>query len=259
MVNSCRYDQPYCFQAHLNIRELENLNTCLKRLYQKHLLIPISNNIADRDYLYLGTNIPSFHIPSLCMYTNIKHDPSIASQHSVMISCTHNDCIPSTIPAEPKPKERYEWKDIMQKKALICIPYEASTMSLFEHYSSGVPLFIPSKHFYKQLILSNKAVMCSFNTQNYWTNKIPIYLKDTTNLDWWLDRCDYYDNKNMPYVHYFDSWEDLTQQIHQFQFSKEAYAKKQEHLEKRKEWILNQWKKIMEKTFPVLMVNLGIE
>lgn len=259
MVNSCRYDQPYCFPHHLNVNELEKLNACLQRLYQNKLLVPISNNIADRDYLYLGTHIPSFHIPSLCMYTGIQHDPDIASKRSVMISCTHNDCIPSSVPAEPKPKEQYAWSDIMQRKALVCIPYEVSTMSLFEHYSSGVPIFIPSKTFYKHLILSNKAVMCSFNTKNYWTNQIPSYLKETSNLDWWLERCDYYDNENMPYIHYFESWDDLTQQLHQFQITKEAYDEKRDHLEKRKEWILNQWKQIIESTFPTLMVNTDIK
>ena len=259
MVNSCRYDQPYCFPAHPNVNELQELNACLRRLNDKGLLIPISNNNADQDYLHLGTNIRSFHIPSLCMYTGIIHNPEKALLTNPMVSCTHENCIPSSVPVEPKPKHHYQWSDIMQRKALVCIPYEVSTMSLFEHYSSGVPIFIPSKNFYKHLILSNKAVMCSFNTKNYWTGMIPNYLEVTTNLDWWLDRCDFYDKENMPYVHYFDSWEDLTQQIHQFQYSEEAYAKKQEHLEKRKEWILNQWKKIMEKTFPILMVNTNVE
>jgi hypothetical protein len=252
MVNSCRYDQPYCFPEHPNVNELQELNACLRRLNEKGLLIPISNNIADRDYLYLGTGIRSFHIPSLCIYTNIEHDPVYALNRRPMISCMHEDCVPLDVPVDPKPKHRYEWSDIMQRKALICIPYEVSTMSLFEHYSSGVPIFIPSKAFYKDLILSNKAVMCSFNTKNYWTGVIPKYLEETTNLDWWLDRCDYYDNENMPMLHYFDSWDHLIEQLNTFQLTMETYAEKRRHLEERKTWVFNQWKLLVEKTYPEL-------
>lgn len=252
MVNSCRYDQPYCFARHQNVKELQELNASLRRLYDKGLLIPISNNLGDRDYLHLGTGIPSFHIPSLCIYTGVVHDPIKARDKPVTVSCTHNDCIPSNIPVAQKLNYRYDWNDLMQRKGLVCIPYEVSTMSLFEHYSSGVPLFIPSKTMYKDLILKNKAVMNSFNSKNYWIGMIPSVLLDTTNLDWWLDRCDYYDSQNMPYVTLFDSWEDLTGKIKSFSWKEGEYEQKQLHLEERKQWILKQWQMIMESNFPSL-------
>ena len=39
--------------------------------------------------------------------------------------------------------------------------------------------------------------------------QIPTSLKDTLSLDWWMDRCDFYDPENMPMLHYFDSWDEL--------------------------------------------------
>lgn len=252
MVNSCRYDQPYCFSQHQNIAELQELQACLRRLAEKGLLIPISNNLGDKDYLELGVGIRSFHIPSLCMYTGIVHDPDKAQHTKPLISCTHRDCIPSSIPAEGRPSKRYEWSDIMQRKALICIPYEVSTMSLFEHYSSGVPIFMPSKQFYKDLLLQNKAELGSFNTKNYWSGIIPSALVKTTNLDWWLDRCDFYDRDNMPYIHFFDSWDELTTMLTNFTWTKEEHDEKMAHLTQRTEWILNQWNTIIKHIFPQL-------
>ena len=72
MINSCRYDIPYCWSN--NYEERKKLNECLQRLYKKKLLIPIANNRADKDYFKLGTGIDCIHIPSLCLYTNIQYD-----------------------------------------------------------------------------------------------------------------------------------------------------------------------------------------
>ena len=45
------------------------------------LLIPISNNKADQEYLRLGTGIDSIHLPSLCLYTNVTVDVKVAKEH----------------------------------------------------------------------------------------------------------------------------------------------------------------------------------
>ncbi|MCJ7767674.1 hypothetical protein MUP79_04735, partial [Candidatus Bathyarchaeota archaeon] len=37
-------------------------------------------------------------------------------------------------------------------KGIIHMPYECSTMSIFEQYSANVPLFFPSKSFLKELV-----------------------------------------------------------------------------------------------------------
>merc|ERR1719163_2639090 len=61
--------------------ELSNLNKSLKTLNDRGLLIPISNNKADQEYLRLGTGVESFHLPSLCLYTNVTVDTEAAQQH----------------------------------------------------------------------------------------------------------------------------------------------------------------------------------
>ena len=69
LVNSCRYDQPYCFTG--NMPELSLLKDCFRRLDEAGLLIAISNNKADRDYLELGTGLKSSLIPSLGLYQSL--------------------------------------------------------------------------------------------------------------------------------------------------------------------------------------------
>ena len=53
-------------------KEREALHECLKRLHDKGLLIAISNNRADQEYLRLGAGIDSIRLPSLCLYTKVN-------------------------------------------------------------------------------------------------------------------------------------------------------------------------------------------
>ena len=53
-------------------KEREALHECLKRLHDKGLLIAISNNRADQEYLRLGAGIESIRLPSLCLYTKVN-------------------------------------------------------------------------------------------------------------------------------------------------------------------------------------------
>lgn len=70
LVNTCRYDQPFCYNG--NDAELQTLHACLRNLRDRGLLIAISNNRADQDYLRLGADIASVRIPSLCLYTGVS-------------------------------------------------------------------------------------------------------------------------------------------------------------------------------------------
>lgn len=120
-------------------------------------------------------------------------------------------------------------------------------MSLFEHYSSGVPLFLPSKRFYKELIQSNKAVMSSYNTTKYWRRgQQPPALNATTELDWWLDRCDFYDPANMPLIYYFDSWDALRQMAETFEYPMETLEHSRQHLRDRQATIEGMWRTLLD-------------
>ena len=87
LVNSCRYDQPYCWTGDQDGRE--ELNACLRRLHEKGLLVAISNNKADQEYMRLGSGVESLHLPSLCLYTGYNYKAAIGSS----VSQTRSNCL----------------------------------------------------------------------------------------------------------------------------------------------------------------------
>jgi hypothetical protein len=163
VVNSCRYDQPYCFNG--NEQELARLNACLKNLQDRGMLIAVSNNKADQEYLRLGTGIESVHIPSLCLYTNVHLDVDLAKEHSALMTCNVTLKVPAAtqqrfieagllppvgirtaVSGEENPKKAVSWHELYHRRALIHLPYEISTMSLFEQYSAGDRMFASFFH-----------------------------------------------------------------------------------------------------------------
>ena len=247
MVNCCRYDLPYCWTN--NYEQRNNLNSCLQRLYAKKLLIPIVNNKADRDYLKLGTGIDSIYIPSLCLYTKCIYDFSYSQTKPFVSYNTHQ--IPLIEGVDQRP-EKFDWKWMLcEHRALIQLPYEISIMSIFEQYSSYIPLFFPSKTFYKQLILEHKADMATYSGSYWKYGCYPPEYEVIKSLDWWLDRCDFYPDQDendgffMKYIHYYESWDHLKELLKTFNRIVDQHQEIVEYINKRKENILLKWKETL--------------
>eukprot|EP00277_Geminigera_cryophila_P034656 CAMPEP_0173130756 /NCGR_PEP_ID=MMETSP1102-20130122/60229_1 /TAXON_ID=49646 /ORGANISM="Geminigera sp., Strain Caron Lab Isolate" /LENGTH=447 /DNA_ID=CAMNT_0014041931 /DNA_START=191 /DNA_END=1534 /DNA_ORIENTATION=+ len=315
LVNTCRYDQPYCWNG--NMQERDELHQCLQRLALKQMLIPISNNKADQAYLKLGTGIESCHIPSLCLYTNVTHEylstnlaaPCLGSKHlsettgkkgelakdlASVTALTHR---PSETPVamsehngEKRVTRGHTWKELYQRQALVHVPYEMSTMSLFEQYSAGVPLVFPTKRFYTQLIKKGQVVFGHFwagqwvrhlkqpwcnlpvEEQAFWmqfqhtrrsddtvflemgdpTRQIPDELVPTLDLDFWIDKADFYDLDHMPGLFYYDSWDQLQEILSNGSLSETPPARSLASRQLRVEKILDMWRPLILSKFPLL-------
>ena len=181
IVNSCRYEQPFCWTK--DNTKFEWLNSNLNEM--KHNLFIISNNKADQEHLKQYTGLDSIHIPSLCLYTNEKYTGSTG-----------------VIGRQDQLRRGYTWQELYSSKAIIHLPYEISTMSIFEQYSANVPMLFPSKQFLKKLVHDGYHHMNS------------IYGPyENQNIEWWIDRADFYDEENMPYIIYFNSEDDLNEKI----------------------------------------------
>ena len=124
---------------------------------------------------------------------------------------------------------QYKYETLMKFKGIIHLPYEASTMSIFEHISSEIPMFFPSKKFLKHLWGKNVIP----HQMNYWKHNqngiIPHYLNSTQNYDFWIERADYYDIEG---YYYFDSFEHLLKIL--TNFKDELYEVRKEFIRKRK-------------------------
>lgn len=255
MINSCRYDQPYCFNK--NIRELNELHACLHRLVNRGLLVAISNNRADQAYLMLGAGITSAYIPSLCLYTDVKYIWSHAVNQPITISCDAPrvmNKLKAIRGLEQKPKSPYEWSNLMNRRALVHIPYEISTMSIFEQYSAGTPLIFPTKRFFREMVMNRSIDLNSL----YWlkVGYIPEALQVLNNIDWWIERSDFYDMENMPGITYFDSWEELQLIVNNFTWSHEDSDLHLKRIEERTEKYLHSWDTIVKIIWPDLESSL---
>ncbi|KAJ3235294.1 hypothetical protein HDU81_000645 [Chytriomyces hyalinus] len=87
--------------------------------------------------------------------------------------------------------------------AFLEIPYQVSVMKLYENLAHGVVMLVPSKKFFKELVISRAIVFM------YW-HKLLL-----AGDDWWK-YMDYYSDDISPYIYYFDSWDHLSTLISSF-------------------------------------------
>jgi hypothetical protein len=240
IVNAVRYDMPFCWNNNHNM--IDELHNSFTRLQEKKLLTFISNNKADNDYFKLGNpNIKTQIIPSLCLYTNMRWNPAKTNNKFLMYSGD----LPSKKINITKRSElgQFNWTTLMEFKGIVHLPYEASTMSIFEQISSEIPLFFPSKSFLKILWEENRIN----HQMNYWKHNngnTPSYLVQTNNCNFWIERADYYDIEG---IYFFDSFEHLYQILENFK--DELYEIRKEFIRNRKIKVLTDYSNLLKVIF----------
>lgn len=202
-INTCRYDVPFCFTRDMVMRE--KFHQCLKRIQNR--LIIVSNNKGDQAYTLAGTGITPLYNPSLCLYTDTKYNPTkqgflCYNQSSISHPLvSHRSQLPSP----------FQWSDITSFRGIVYFPYEISTMSMFEHFTAGCPMFFPSKAFLKQC--------CTLQTiKAYWGDQLPDTVREFENLDSWIETSDIYTIFQSPNTYYFDSNEHLYSLLESFSY-----------------------------------------
>ena len=191
VVNSCRFDQPF---GDSNMEMRNYLVDGLKRMSRRGILRIISNNKGDRDYLVEQTGIMTEHIPSLCSYTGARY---VGNRKEFLCYDANRVDIDNVVSKSDLPVG-YEWSLLCEFRGIIHIPYEISTMSIFEQYASCIPLIIPTKRFLKRM-----GTLISVDAYEI------LGSSKFSDVDEWIERADFYDEDNMPYISYFDSWEEL--------------------------------------------------
>jgi hypothetical protein len=242
IVNACRYDQPFCFNK--NMAMLKLLNMSLKRMQQSGQAIIVSNNMGDQQYLKKGADVDSILIPSLCLYTNTKYSNATKNEVIVFDNGVFDE-IKSKDSGDVIVKRpgKYEFKDLTEYKGIIHMPYDVSSMSLFEQYFAGIPLFFPEREFYKKCVKEGKVGFIA--EYGSWDR-----ILSNEELDKWLQNADYYEFK---YINYYNSFEDCVNKVNAF-----VDSEKDERLrwiEGVKEKAFSDWKNI----FDPLIANTKIE
>lgn len=217
IVNTVRYEIPYCWNHNLTM--VKELHLCLQRLNHKKLLHIVSNNKADQRYFKKMTGLDSVLIPSLCLYTNMKHNGN--DDRFIVYNSKINNTIPNHSKIVYKNdilKPGYKWNELTKFKGIIHIPYEISTMSIYEQYSANIPLIFPSKQFLKNLLKNKRILFYGPYFKNNYPVQFTPFIKFPDWIDFWVDRADYYDDENMKYITYYNSFEEIIDIIEKTDF-----------------------------------------
>jgi len=249
LINSCRYEQPASFKGDLKLWDF--INTGLKRLEQKNLLFSVSNNLYDTYYLKQGTDITSKYIPSLCQYHNMQYDLINYKDKKLFLlySSLKDEQIQRTDVINIKQIKPYSYEQIIQFKAVIHIPYEISTMSMFEHYSMNIPIIVPTKRLLIELYNNNLINFYGNYPVLFNTNIFPEKFNNILDKDWFskiVEHADYYNE--FKYTIYFDNFDDLEKILDKTNFEEISNNIKDFNL-KRKLNIYSSWINILDKAF----------
>lgn len=239
VVNSCRYSQPFCW----NKNELM-MNMFRYMLYslihvEKNIII-ISNNLADQDYLYRKEKIKSIYIPSLCNYINVKYQGGSTSD--ILLENPNHSTVLDTllllfgniIKTQKKPRHSKKWL-FESFKAIIIIPYEISTMTIFEYFTANVPMIFPSKRLLKRWIKDGQIHLQTLSAYN---------LQNEEHIDDWIEKADYY-NEMGNHIIYYDEINELIGILIEYDFKKHS-ERMAIYNENREKDIYKKWSSILK-------------
>ena len=189
-----RYDFPYTD----NEPSLKVLNEFLV----SDSVIVTANNKLDKAYFEDRTDGKKEckYIPSLCEYTGMKWAPK--RSEFLLYDGSRKWQIDNTV-------NRYvdfhphTWKDVQGFRGIIHMPYNISTMSMFEQYTACIPLFYPSKEFLLKMYRQKANVL----EQCFWSDKQHGKYGYETIEDV-LDLADFYSD-TFPHIITFDNMAQL--------------------------------------------------
>jgi hypothetical protein len=153
----------------------------------------------------------------------------------------------------------YSYSDIARHPAIIYLPYQVSTMSMFEQYTMNIPMFFPSIDLLTKWHLKYDVVfertwdkaLTGFGKNH---STILPYDRNTTVPDpnneydyssvyYWLKYADFY---QWPHIIYFNSIDDLALKLLNTNLTYISEQMAEYNLRKRLE-LLTQWKIILDR------------
>ena len=237
-VASTRYEAPYS----ANWGKWSKFNNFLKDKIDQGMVIPISNNLFDKSYCEHFTNREWQHIPSLCEYTNLKYTGK--KDDLILYSKCKDINLPNVIKKEKI--QDSSWENIYSHKGIIHIPYNISTMSIFEQKTAGIPLLFPSLDYLpkikgnlSELFYAGMSDNPHGTTCEIWRSKDKLQLADFYN---WTE------------VLYFDSEKHLEKLLDIVDFDKLSQRSLEENKIIKKE-TYEKWNKVLSDIQKPIVIN----
>jgi hypothetical protein len=194
-----RYDFPYT--------DNENSLRVLNEFLLSDSVIVTANNRLDKAYFEDRTNGKKecIYIPSLCEYTGMKYAPK--RDDFLLYDGSRQWRIENTV-------NRYDlhphtWNDIQSFKGIIHIPYNVSTMSMFEQYTACIPMLVPSINLLMNMLKRNDSIL----QECFWTREQHGKYGYST-MENVLHLADFNNDEYFPHVIKFDSLYQLEEQMY---------------------------------------------
>ena len=269
-VASTRYEHPFSDKP----QAWQDFNDSLRRMIDTGQVIPLANNLYDSDYAELFTGRKWPVIPSLCNYTGAAYTGKL--RHSLLHSRYKG------VPAIPKLVSRdkefrvgrfvtrvkkklkigtvaraYSWQDLADYRSIVHIPYQVSTMSIFEMYAAGIPMLFPTLRFALQLFQEHREegvfTELSYNqVRNLPPGSViecgpddPNRFNDVAVMSKWIAKADFY-HADMPGLTYFDSFDELGNELRTMD-TRAAHEAIHAHHKVRTEAVHRAWAKVIDR------------
>lgn len=251
----------YDYAVHGCPDRLGRWNEWLKKAVAGGQVKLVANNKYDQEYCRILSGLKPVHIPSLCEYFPKRTKNPRNGFVLYEDGCSLKHLVPDIRDRKAGLPHGWKWNDIHRFRAVVHMPYQVSTMSIFEQYTANVPMIFPAKKFLTDMYFSGKwpNVLSQVSTNQLSRKKpvgTPIELADKNSLDpnrWddravidelWLEHADFYDIEWMPLILTFDTIEKL-RDICKFMDYEKISACMAVNNRTRKERVYASWTKLL--------------
>ena len=255
VVCSTRYEEPFSS----DMIKWKKFNNYLVNGVDENKIKLFANNKYDKKYTETFLDREVRLIPSICEYTNSKYTGKnekflYSSKYNPKAELSKNTLL---VDKQTELKTGYSWKELFSYSGIVHIPYNASTMSIFEQYTANMPLFFPTIEFLSRLRSKhyNRGVLSELS----WNQVFQLsscsaigplfgdpnnYLNNETAMKW-AELSDFYDSDNMPHIQYFESFEHLGYILKNSNLQTISNQMK-EHNIRRKNDVYEKWSNVLQ-------------
>lgn len=219
VIAATRYDHPF-------LNDPERLAWLEDSLNNNLNLILVANNEFDKAYCEHFLKREWEWIPSLCEYTNAK---AIRTKgQSVLFSKFGVNGLGDDV-IHQSSLGSYTWEDLYSYSSIIHLPYNISTMSIFEQFEAGMSLKFPSLDFSLELLAQGAPLF----SEIVFPNSLPDRQPQKFLTKEWLSKADFYNG--VVKCEYSETLEDLFGPI------------KNNYYHSNKNWVYYLWKKTLSR------------
>jgi hypothetical protein len=168
ILNTTRYESPFTIDS----QKWKNLDNSLAQAVREGQTLIYSNNRGDAKYLQHFTGITTDVIPSVCDY--VKKSWVGTRRVKIFFDNRQPDYLRSKLSSLVNWKRstevlgsQFSWDDLIEVSCVFIVPYNVSTMQLFELSTAGIPVVVPSKRFLAELF----SLDCALGEISFYQNK----------------------------------------------------------------------------------------